>query len=173
MVSEIGNRLSTLGDHAKEYLASSRMERLDRDNDRMRGEIALLRDELQEERKARKDTVKWLRELKEHQTVKVKQGHRSGMLLTAVIAAAATYVLGSKAGRERYQQILEFIGRLKHALRQEMKDLPGRVSPARELWVKSLGMSAVIQPPEEDKSVKTAIGAARAELTREESLQGS
>jgi hypothetical protein len=33
----------------------------------------------------------------------------------------------------------------------------------RELWIKSLGMKPVLPPPEEQKHVKTAIGAARAE----------
>jgi rubrerythrin len=33
----------------------------------------------------------------------------------------------------------------------------------RELWIKSLGLSAVLPPPEEEKDVKTAIGAARAQ----------
>ncbi len=33
---------------------------------------------------------------------------------------------------------------------------------ARELWIQSLGMPAVLPPPEEKKDVKTAIGAARA-----------
>lgn len=33
----------------------------------------------------------------------------------------------------------------------------------RELWVKSLGMKAVVPPPEETQKVKTAIGAAKAE----------
>lgn len=35
----------------------------------------------------------------------------------------------------------------------------------RELWVKSLGMNAVLPPPEEERQVKTAIGAARAEAS--------
>jgi hypothetical protein len=37
---------------------------------------------------------------------------------------------------------------------------------ARELWIESLGMPAVLPPPEEEKDVKTAIGAARAEHAR-------
>jgi hypothetical protein len=41
---------------------------------------------------------------------------------------------------------------------------------ARELWIKSLGMPAVIPPPEEEKHVKTAIGASRAEQARESML---
>jgi hypothetical protein len=36
----------------------------------------------------------------------------------------------------------------------------------RELWIESLGMPAVLPPPEEEKSVKTAIGAARAKHAR-------
>jgi rubrerythrin len=40
----------------------------------------------------------------------------------------------------------------------------------RELWIKSLGMPAVIPPPEEEKDVKTAIGAARAKAARSEML---
>jgi hypothetical protein len=36
----------------------------------------------------------------------------------------------------------------------------------RELWMESLGLKAVLPPPEERKQVKTAIGAARAEQER-------
>jgi ferritin-like metal-binding protein YciE len=41
---------------------------------------------------------------------------------------------------------------------------------ARELWIQSLGMKAVLPPPEEEKDVKTAIGAARAKQARKEML---
>ena len=37
----------------------------------------------------------------------------------------------------------------------------------RELWIQSLGMKAVLPPPEEKRHVKTAIGAARAEQEAE------
>ena len=37
---------------------------------------------------------------------------------------------------------------------------------SRELWIKGLGMPAVLPPPEEAKDVKTAIGAARAKMAR-------
>jgi len=36
----------------------------------------------------------------------------------------------------------------------------------RELWIESLGMPAVLPPPEEEKNVKSAIGAARAKHAR-------
>jgi ferritin-like metal-binding protein YciE len=38
---------------------------------------------------------------------------------------------------------------------------------ARELWVDSLGLPAALPPPEEEKDVKTAIGAARAKQDRD------
>jgi len=40
----------------------------------------------------------------------------------------------------------------------------------RELWIESLGMPAVLPPPEEEKDVKTAIGAARAKSARSDML---
>jgi ferritin-like metal-binding protein YciE len=41
---------------------------------------------------------------------------------------------------------------------------------ARELWLHSLGIPAVLPPPEEQKDVETAIGAARAEKARKDYL---
>lgn len=42
---------------------------------------------------------------------------------------------------------------------------------ARELWIESLGLPAVLPPPEEVKTVGTAIGAARAEQLRDDMLK--
>lgn len=41
----------------------------------------------------------------------------------------------------------------------------------RELWIESLGLPAVLPPPEEERDVKTALGAAHAEKAREEMLE--
>jgi rubrerythrin len=41
----------------------------------------------------------------------------------------------------------------------------------RELWIASLGMPAVLPPPEEEKDVKTAIGAARAQQARKKMIK--
>ncbi|MGE8548544.1 hypothetical protein [Alcaligenes sp. Marseille-Q7550] len=41
---------------------------------------------------------------------------------------------------------------------------------SRELWIESLGYPAVLPPPEEQKQVETAIGAARAEQQRDKLL---
>jgi len=66
----------------------------------------------------------------------------------------------AKALKEAHEQVEE----------QEDEHLYHTMGWARELWIKSLGMPAVIPPPEEEKKVKTAIGAARAKQSREEML---
>jgi hypothetical protein len=49
---------------------------------------------------------------------------------------------------------------------QEDEHLYHTTGWSRELWFKSLGLKAVLPPPEEVKDVKTAIGAARAQQAR-------
>jgi rubrerythrin len=53
---------------------------------------------------------------------------------------------------------------------QEDSHLYHNAGWARELWLESLDIPAVIPPPEEEKDVKTAIGAARAKKARAEML---
>lgn len=60
------------------------------------------------------------------------------------------------------------------ALRDAVQDVVGEESEhlfhtqgwTRELWLEHLGFDAALPPPEEEKSVKTKIGAGRAELQR-------
>lgn len=53
---------------------------------------------------------------------------------------------------------------------QEDEHLYHSTGWARELWLESLGLPAVLPPPEEKKDVKTAAQAARAKTTRKEML---
>jgi len=50
---------------------------------------------------------------------------------------------------------------------QEAEHLYHSQGWCRELWIQSLGMKAVLPPPEERKDVKTAIGASRAQQASE------
>ena len=65
-----------------------------------------------------------------------------------------------QALQEAYEQVEE----------QEDEHLYHTMGWARELWIESLGMPAVLPPPEEEKQVKSAIGASRAEQARNEML---
>jgi rubrerythrin len=51
---------------------------------------------------------------------------------------------------------------------QEDEHLYHNTGWARELWIAGLGIPAVLPPPEEQKDVKTAIGAARAKQSRQD-----
>jgi hypothetical protein len=64
----------------------------------------------------------------------------------------------SRALLDAYEQVEE----------QEDHHLYHTMGWARELWFESLGMMAVLPPPEERKQVSTAIGAARAEQSRKD-----
>jgi len=66
----------------------------------------------------------------------------------------------AKALKEAYEQVEE----------QEDAHLYHTTGWCRELWIQSLGLPAVIPPPEEEKEVKTAIGAARAKQARRDLL---
>lgn len=62
----------------------------------------------------------------------------------------------AKALKEAYDEVEE----------EEDEHLYHTTGWTRELWIESLGMPAVLPPPEEEKDVKTAIGAARAKHAR-------
>ncbi len=66
----------------------------------------------------------------------------------------------AKVLSEAYEQVEE----------EEDEHLYHTMGWTRELWLDSLGLPAVFPPPEEQKSVKTAIGASRAEQAREDML---
>ena len=75
-----------------------------------------------------------------------------------LIGEAAKKMTGAegKALKEAYKEVED----------QEDEHLYHTKGWCRELWIQSLGMKAVLPPPEEKKHVKTAIGAARAEQER-------
>ncbi len=68
-----------------------------------------------------------------------------------------------KALKEAHEQVEE----------QEDEHLYHTTGWTRELWIHALGMPAVLPPPEEEKDVKTAIGAARAKKARGEMRKAS
>jgi rubrerythrin len=79
-----------------------------------------------------------------------------------LIGRMAEHVEGDlgKAMREAYEEVSE----------EEAEHLFHTMGWARELWLDSMGVPAVLPPPEEEKSVTTQIGAARAEQQRDDYL---
>ena len=101
----------------------------------------------------------------------------------AQIAAAECVVLAETKDHANWELIGRVAGQLEgaeaDALRlayaeiedEEDEHLYHTKGWLRELWIASLGMPAVLPPPEEVKGVETAIGAVHAQQAREEMLK--
>lgn len=90
-----------LAERMRSRVTQTRVGSLDRANSRLRGENTLLRSELDHERSEREELRDVLRARPKSVTVKAGRP----VLRIAVVGAAA-YILGARAGHERYEQIL-------------------------------------------------------------------
>ncbi len=112
----------------------------------------------------------------------MEMARKSGKPQAAQIVAAECVVLAETKDHLNWELIGQVATKtkgedgkaLKEALEQveeeEDEHLYHTTGWTRELWIESLGLPAVIPPPEEEKDVKTAIGAARAKQSRSQML---
>jgi len=96
----------------------------------------------------------------------------------AQLVACEAVVLAETKDHQNWHLIGEVVKHAKGELSKVLKQAHDEVEDqedehlyhtkgwCRELWIESLGMKAVLPPPEEVKKVETAIGAARAEQAR-------
>lgn len=96
----------------------------------------------------------------------------------AQLVACEAVVLAETKDHQNWHLIGEIVKKAKGDVATVLKEAHDQVEPeedehlyhtkgwCRELWIESLGMKAVLPPPEEVKDVETAIGAARAEQAR-------
>jgi rubrerythrin len=96
--------------------------------------------------------------------------------------AAECVVLAETKDHLNWELLAEAVKKLKGTRKQALEEAQEQVEEqedehlyhstgwTRELWIDSMGLPAVLPPPEEEKDVKTAIGAARARQSREEML---
>ncbi len=75
-------------------------------------------------------------------------------------------LLGETASRIKGDKGTALRAAIKEVEEQEDEHLYHTTGWSRELWLESLGVPSVLPPPEEQKDVKTAIGAARAKKAR-------
>ena len=100
----------------------------------------------------------------------------------AQLVAAECVVLAETKDHQNWHLLGEVVKKAKGEVAKALKEAHEEVEHeedehlyhtkgwARELWIESLGMKAVLPPPEEVKKVETAIGAARAEQARTDML---
>jgi rubrerythrin len=106
----------------------------------------------------------------------------SGEPEAAQLVAAECVVLAETKDHLNWELIGEVAKKLKGDEAKALKEAHDKIEDeedehlyhttgwTRELWIESLGMPAVLPPPEEVKEVETAIGAARAKQARAQML---
>jgi G3E family GTPase len=97
---DLKDRATVLTETAKHRLAERHMEHLERENDRLKVENATLRTQTDREDEKIEKILDSLRS-----TTAGPKRHRIRRLVTLSAAAGGAYVMGAKAGRERYVQI--------------------------------------------------------------------
>ncbi len=112
----------------------------------------------------------------------MEMAQKAGDAAAAQLVAAECVVLAETKDHQNWSLLSEVAqhasGKMASAIQeavdavedQEDEHLYHTKGWTRELWIESLGMKAVLPPPEEEKEVKTAIGAARAANQREKML---
>ncbi len=108
----------------------------------------------------------------------IMKARKTGNADLAELVACETVVLAETKDHANWELLNQVAHALKGAERKSLQTAVDEVEDeedehlyhskgwCRELWMKSLGLRAVLPPPEERKHVKTAIGAARAEKAR-------
>lgn len=97
---DLRDRASALTESAKHRMAEKHTESLERENDRLKVENSALRGQSDLER----DRMERILDSLDDATTGPKK-HRLRRLMTLSVAAGGAYVMGAKAGRERYDQL--------------------------------------------------------------------
>ncbi len=106
---QLQERARTIRKDAKAKLVETKAERLDRDRDKLKTENEVLQARLDEARDERQHWVEAVEELAKGGTRSSKpKKHRVRRVMVLGAAAGSAYVLGAKAGRERYDQLKEW-----------------------------------------------------------------
>jgi rubrerythrin len=121
---------------------------------------------------------KVVRHIGESLVAAMEMALKSGEPAAAQLVAAESVVLAETKDHLNWELIGEAAKKLSGAKAKALEEAHEEVEEeedehlyhttgwTRELWLESLGMKAVLPPPEEVKDVKTAIGAARAKQAR-------
>jgi ferritin-like metal-binding protein YciE len=110
----------------------------------------------------------------------MEQALEAGPPAAAELVAAECVVLAETKDHLNWELLGAVVDKLSGERKQALKDAVEQIEKqedehlyhstgwGRELWMKSLGLAAALPPPEEQKHVTSAIGAARAKNARSE-----
>jgi hypothetical protein len=129
MRTSTSSRLGDLAVRMRERRATVRSEHVERENDHLRTELFALRHELERERDERADLLKTITATARRRTVVKK---RAGVVRLLVVGGTA-YLLGSRAGRERYDQVMQWLGRLRDRTEDRVDEMLNDDRPSPDL----------------------------------------
>lgn len=136
VADRVADRVTDVSDRVHARRLESKRDSLDRDNERLRVELRATRDELERERSARDELLDAFTKREDGATIKAKdvkvKTKRRGGLLRLLVVGGGAYVLGTRAGRERYEQIKgwasDMKGRMRGAGEDEWRSTPDAAS---------------------------------------------
>ena len=105
------DRITDVADRIRDRRSAARLENTEHENDVLRAELRALRADASRQRAEREELMDVLKEGGAVRT-NGKQKSRGGLFRLLIIGGGA-YVLGTRAGRERYEQIVDWFGRMK------------------------------------------------------------
>ena len=140
MASRMAERVSHIGERARERT----MDKVDRENDKLRSEVRMLREDLQEERGVLQEA---LQAMKRHETITVKTKKRSGLgrLLRTLVIGGGAYVLDAGQSAEHSLEHPGSNGRYRLSILRRWGPRPSRCRQASirpRLWGTSASSSA-------------------------------
>lgn len=112
--------LNDLTDRFRDRRMNARVNTLDRQNLRLRDEVSRLRTDLNDERSQREDLKKALHA---KPTVVKKTG-----LIRLVLIGGTAYVLGTRDGRQRYDQIIGWVRSMRGKMERRADDAAAEVT---------------------------------------------
>jgi len=113
-----GNKLTEVTSKWKEQIAMTRLDRMDRENDKLRMELDSMRSMLDRERDERDEL---LGTIKKRPEVVVKK--KKGGFLRLLVVGVGAYIVGTRAGRERYEQITDWAQKAKSKAKDSAGDM--------------------------------------------------
>jgi hypothetical protein len=113
------NEMADLRTRLSARRAERQMKGMDRQRERLEQEVGVLRAELAEERDARRDLASHLDGLK------VTKGKRRVGLVRMLAIGGGAYVLGARAGRGRYEEIMRKGRELRESMSRAASEATG------------------------------------------------
>jgi len=121
--------MQRMADRARQRVLASRLDGMDRENDKLRAELKLVRQQLDHERTEQDELRDTLRESVRTKPVKIKRRSRPIRLL---LVGGGAYIFGTRAGREQYDRIAAWARTQREHLRNKAEDVGDVVGTTAE-----------------------------------------